>query len=101
MIFGTDHDGHHWALYARGNNLYAKRLDTGTTRTVLTARDAIDTYGPLVFTPTKPNNENTAHDAFLDTLDLVSTDPETASIEQVTEITAYLHALLHTQRGHP
>lgn len=87
----SDSEGPTWAILSIGNTLKARLLVGAAPVAVMELSELVDTYGPLVLSPTH------AVDGFmpiLDTVDLVASDPETASVEQIRVVASVLRGIL-------
>lgn len=97
----SDREGRRWAVVAIDSSLRA-RIISGPGRIVapMDLRDVIDTYGPLVLSPTHPAEVAAGGGcaAFVDTVDLVASDPETASIEQIDQVAQFARSIVRPDR---
>ena len=59
--------------------------------------ELVDAYGPLIMSPAPPTTVG-EFTAITDTVCLVASDPETASIEQIEQVAAFAKSILLLRR---
>ncbi|WP_404316379.1 hypothetical protein [Prescottella equi] len=97
----TDRDGRQWALLATDSTLRARLVEGSATPAVMDLSDLVDAYGPLVLSPTRPATDG-GFTAFVDTVDLVASDPGTACVEQIDQVARFAQSIVSatTARAH-
>ncbi|MFE5703219.1 hypothetical protein [Rhodococcus koreensis] len=93
----TDRHGHEWELIPMQEMVCARRVADVDDVTVLDAEDLIHDYGPLLLSAGHSGFGVGTRDALLDVIDLVASDPETASVDQVREVAAIAQRMLTTR----
>lgn len=88
-----DRDGREWALIAIDNVLKARLVRGTVTPAVLDLGELVERYGPLVLSP-KRKAAACGYIALADTVGLVASDPETASIEQIRQVAAFAQSIV-------
>ncbi|KOS57616.1 hypothetical protein [Rhodococcus rhodochrous] len=95
-IVGVDRSGRRWAVVAVGDTVRARLVsDTGTPAT-MAIEELVYAHGPLVLSPAAGIERGGVCAAFVDTVDLVASDPETASVEQIRAVSAFARRILPT-----
>jgi len=89
----VDRDGRQWAILAIGNRLTARLVRGTATPAVLDLDELMHRYGPLVLSPTRPATAGEFM-ALAETVGLVASDPETASVEQIRQVAAFAQAIV-------
>ena len=89
----VDRDGREWALIAIDNVLKARLVRGTATPAVLDLGELVERYGPLVLSPTRPTAAG-GFTALTDTVGLVASDPETASIEQIRQVATFAQSIV-------
>jgi len=89
----VDRDGRQWAVLAIDHRLTARLVRGTATPAVLDLGELVHRYGPLVLSPTCPGAAG-GFMALADTVGLVASDPETASVEQIRQVAAVAQAIL-------
>ena len=94
-VTATDRHGHEWELIPMQEMVCARRVADDVT--VLDAEDLINDHGPLLLSAGQSGFGVGTRDALLDVIDLVASDPETASLDQVREVAAIAQRMLASQ----
>lgn len=89
----ADREGRTWVILSIGNTLKVHRLSGTAPLAVMDLAELVDTYGPLVLSPTRPAGAE-EFASIIDTVDLVASDPETASVEQIRIVASVLRGIL-------
>lgn len=88
-----DRDGRRWALLTIGNTMKARLVSGCASAAVLELDTLIDRHGPLFISSMDcPVADGLV--AFADTVDLVASDPETASVEQIRNVAAFARSVV-------
>ena len=93
-VTATDRHGRTWELIAMDSIMCALLVADAGTSTVMSAADLIDTHGPVRLSPGGSRLSAGSCDALVDVVDLVASDPETATVEQIREVAAAARLLL-------
>ena len=93
-LTATDRDGRTWELIAIESVICALLVADARTPTVMSAAHLIETHGPIRLSPSVSRLSLGARDALVDVVDLVASEPETATVEQIREVAAAAHRLL-------
>ncbi|MFD7009046.1 MULTISPECIES: hypothetical protein [Rhodococcus] len=93
-LTATDRHGRTWELIAIESVICAFLVTDTRTPTVMSAPDLIDTHGPIRLSPDRCRLSPGSRDALVDVVDLVASEPETATVEQIREVAAAAHLLL-------
>ncbi|WP_009480723.1 hypothetical protein [Rhodococcus sp. JVH1] len=93
-LTATDRNGHTWELIAIDSVICALLVADTSTPTVVSAAHLIETHGPIRLSPDRCRLSPGARDALVDVVDLVASEPETATVEQIREVAAAAHLLL-------
>ncbi|EME19380.1 hypothetical protein [Rhodococcus triatomae] len=93
----SDRAGRRWAILAIGNSLKGRLLNGEATPAVLDLDELVDLHGPLVMSPTRPAAAG-GFAAIADTICLVASDPETASVEQIDQVASFAQAIVRPKR---
>jgi len=93
-LTATDRHGHEWELVPMQEMVCGRRVADVDDVTVLDAEDLIHAHGPLLLSAGGSGFSVGTRDALLDVIDLVASDPETASVEQVREVAAIAQLML-------
>ena len=93
----SDRDGRQWALLATDGALRARLVHGAATPAVMDLAELVDTYGPLVLSPTRPATDS-GFSAFVDTVDLVASDPGTADVEQIDQVARFAQSIVSVRR---
>ncbi|WP_064076074.1 hypothetical protein [Prescottella equi] len=88
-----DRDGRHWVLLATGRTLRARLVRGEADLAVMDLAELVDMYGPLVLAPARPAVGG-GYAAFADIVDLVASDPGTASVEQIDQVAAFAKSMV-------
>ncbi|MCD2114305.1 hypothetical protein LQ384_24660 [Rhodococcus rhodochrous] len=88
----VDRDGRQWAILALDSTLTARLVRGTANPAVLDLDELVERYGPVTLSPTRPTIGGFM--AFADTVELVASDPETASIEQIRQIALFAQSLV-------
>lgn len=88
-----DRDGRHWVLVATDSTLRGRLVRGEADLAVMDLAEIIETYGPLVLSPARPAVGG-GYAAFADTVDLVASDPGTASVDQIDQVAAFAKSML-------
>ncbi|MDH6284560.1 hypothetical protein [Prescottella agglutinans] len=92
-VFAVDREGRRWVLLRVDGTLRA-RLDEGhCTPAVMEVAGLAETFGPLVLSSSTSPLVGVSP-AFVDTVDLVAADPETASIVQIDAVARFTRAII-------
>jgi len=92
-----DREGREWAVLAIDSTLRGRLLRGTATPAVMDLVELVDTYGPLIMSPARPAAVG-EFTALADTVGLVASDPETASIEQIEQVAAFAKSILLLRR---
>ncbi|WP_213571379.1 hypothetical protein [Rhodococcus sp. USK13] len=93
-VTATDRHGRTWELIVMDGVICGLLVaDTGTS-TVMSVANLVDTHGPVRLTPAGSRLGPGSCDALVDVVDLVASDPETATVEQIREVAAAARLLL-------
>ena len=91
----VDCHGRQWELVPRQNDVCARRIADGVATPTVLFEELLAEYGPLMISAEEPTLRVGAREKLADVIDLVVTDPETASIEQIREVASLARLLLH------
>ncbi|ROZ52856.1 hypothetical protein EEB12_28860 [Rhodococcus sp. WS1] len=94
----SDLEGRTWAILSVGNAMKARLLTGTAPRAAMELDEVVNTYGPLILSPT---HEGNGYVPVLDTADLVASDPETASVEQIRVVASVLRGILDRHGNAP
>lgn len=101
-LAATDRHGRMWELVAIEGVICALLVAGTGAPTVMSAPDLIDLHGPIRLSPDRCRLSPGSHAALVDVVDLVASDPETATVEQIREVaTTAAHLLLGTRPAPP
>lgn len=89
----VDRDGRQWAILAVDNRLTARLVHGTATPAVLDLDKLVHRYGPLILSLTRPSTAG-GFMALADTVGLVASDPETASVEQIRQVAAFAQSIV-------
>ncbi|WP_194150321.1 hypothetical protein [Prescottella subtropica] len=89
QIIAVDRDGRRWELLSVEGVLRARLVSGQCMPNDMDLDDLVDAHGPLVLPPARPADE-----AFIDTVDLVATDPETASIQHIEVVAGFARSVI-------
>jgi len=89
----VDRDGRQWAILALDSRLTARLVRGTATPAVLDLDELVHRYGPLVLSPTHPHVAGEFM-ALADTVGLVASDPETASVEQIRQVATFAQSIV-------
>ncbi|MFV9454719.1 hypothetical protein ACNJ7E_14890 [Rhodococcus sp. NM-2] len=92
----TDRHGQEWELIPMQEMVCARRVADVDDVTALDAEDLIHDCGPLLLSAGHSGFGVGTRDSLLDVIDLVASDPETASVDQVREVAAIAQRMLTT-----
>lgn len=97
----SDRDGRQWALLTTDGVLRARLVQGSATPAAMELAELVDAYGPLVLSPTRPAADG-GFTAFVDTVDLVASDPGTACVEQIDQVARFAQSIVSatTTRAH-
>ncbi|PQP15915.1 hypothetical protein [Rhodococcus opacus] len=93
-LTATDRHGRTWELIAIESVICALLVTDTKTPTVMSAAHLIEAHGPIRLAPSASRLSLGARDALVDVVDLVASEPETATVEQIREVAAAAHLLL-------
>nr|WP_233279840.1 hypothetical protein [Prescottella equi] len=96
----TDRDGRQWALLGTDSTLRGRLVEGTATPAMMDLTDLVDAYGPLILSPKHPATDG-ALTAFVDTVDLVASHPETADVEQISRVAKFAKSILSPRRITP
>lgn len=88
----VDIRGRLWALVAGDATVQGHLVDGTGEEVVMDLTDLVDTYGPLTMASTPPPAGGLA--ALVDTVDLVASDPATASVEQIEVVARFARSIV-------
>ncbi|WP_458682509.1 hypothetical protein [Prescottella equi] len=88
-----DRDGRHWVLVTTDGTLRGRLVRGEPDLAAIDLADLIEAYGPLVLSPARPTVGG-GYAAFADTVDLVASDPGTASVEQIAQVAAFAKSMV-------
>lgn len=89
----VDRQGREWAVLALGSMLKGRLVGGTATPGAMDLVKLVDIYRPLILFPTD-SIAAVRFDAFVDTVHLVASDPETASIEQIEQVAAFAKSIV-------
>ncbi|AHD24020.1 hypothetical protein Y013_24905 (plasmid) [Rhodococcus pyridinivorans SB3094] len=89
----VDRDGRQWAVLAIDSRLTARLVRGTASPAVLDLDELVHRYGPLILSPT-PCSTAGGFIALADTVGLVASDPETASVEQIRQVAAFAQSIV-------
>jgi hypothetical protein len=92
-LVAVDRDGREWAVLAVDSGLKARLVHGTTTPAVLDLDELVHRYGPVALSPTRPATAG-RFVALADTVGLVASDPETASVEQIRQVAAFAQSII-------
>lgn len=88
-----DRDGRHWVLVVTDGTLRGRLVRGDADFAVMDLADLIEAHGPLVLSPARPAVGG-GYAAFADAVDLVASDPGTASVEQIDLVAAFAKSMV-------
>lgn len=88
-----DRDGREWAVLAIDGSVKARLVRGVAAPAVMDLDELAEMYGPLILSPTRPTVTG-GFVALADTVGLVASDPETASIEQIRQVAAFAQSIV-------
>lgn len=88
-----DRDGCGWAILAINDRLKARLVYGTVAPAVMDLEALVDMHGPLILTSTRPTSAG-VFEVLADTVGLVASDPETASIEQIRQVAAFAQSIV-------
>jgi hypothetical protein len=91
----VDFHGHHWELVSMQDDVCARRIADGVATPTMLSEDLLAECGPLMISAEALTLRVGAREKLVDVIDLVVTDPETASVEQIREVASLARLLLH------
>lgn len=92
-LIASDRTGRRWILLAVDHRLKCCIWDAATkTHVVQELEEVVAHAGPLVVS--LATDAGSPFDALLDTLDLVASDPETASVEQISLLASFAKSVV-------
>ncbi len=89
----VDRDGRRWAILALDGGLKARLVHGIVAPAVMDLDELVDMHGPLILSPTRPTSAG-GLEALVDTVGLVASDPETASIEQIRQVATFAQSIV-------
>ncbi|QSE88063.1 hypothetical protein JWS13_05250 (plasmid) [Rhodococcus pseudokoreensis] len=96
-LTATDRHGHEWELIPMRETICARKIvEKAATPTVLNADQLLTNHGPLLLSTDRPMFSVGTWDSLVDVVDLVATDPETATIEQIRKVASVAQLMLAT-----
>lgn len=96
-VTAIDRDGRRWALIAIDGVLRARLVHGSATPAHLELSELVNTFGPLVLSPTR-HADTVGFAAFIDTVDLVASDPATASVESIDQVARFARSIVLLDR---
>ena len=92
----TDRDGRAWSVYLADSGIYRARPRSHfDNASAVDVDDLAMSAGPLVLARGRAEDRAAgAYAALIDTVDLVASDPETATVEQVGVVARFAHAII-------
>ena len=93
-FLGIDREGRQWALLAVNGDSRARLVSGEHHPAVLATTELVNAHGPLVLVPNHCGMSQLGRNAFLDVVDLVATDPETATVDQIAAVATWARSLL-------
>lgn len=93
-IVCVDRSGRRWALVPVGGTVRARLVAGTCSPAVMAVDELVRAHGPLVLSLAAHPQCAEACAAFVDTVDLVASDPETASVEQIRAVSAFARRIL-------
>lgn len=94
----SDLEGRTWAILSVGDAMKARLLTGTAPLAVMELDELVNTYGPLILSPAHAEH---GFLPVLDTADLVASDPETASVEQIRVVASVLRGILDRHANTP
>lgn len=92
----SDREGRSWAVISAGATLKGHLVSGTATPAVMDLAELIDAHGPLIMTSARPAVTG-GFAAIADTVGLVASDPETASIDQIKQVAAFAMSIVRPQ----
>lgn len=90
----SDSAGRRWVISTDASGgLCARSLPEGGDSVTSDLDQIIAAYGPLVMLPTR-HAPHSGCTSFVDTVDLVASDPATASIDQITAVALFARSIV-------
>ena len=94
-VNAVDFHGRQWELVPIQDVIHARNVADGVTIPTVLSEQLLAECGPLVISAEAPTLSVGAREKLADVIDLVVTDPETASVEQIREVASLARLLLH------
>ncbi len=91
-----DQSGREWAVLAIDSGLKARLVHGVATPAVMDLDELVEVHGPLIMSPTRPTAAG-GFVALTDTVGIVASDPETASVEQIRQVAAFAQSIILPQ----
>lgn len=91
-----DRVGREWTVFALEGQLKGRLTRQGAAHAVYDLDELVEMHGPLVLSPTRPATTGGLA-AIADTVGLVASDPETASIEQIQQVAVFAKSIILPQ----
>lgn len=92
-----DRSGREWTVLAIDSGLKARLVrGVATTPAVMDLDELVEMHGPLMMSPARPTTAG-GFVALTDTVGIVASDPETASVEQIRQVAAFAQSIVRLQ----
>lgn len=91
-----DRVGREWTVFALEGQLKGRLIQQGAAPIVCDLDELVEMHGPLVLSPTRPAATG-GFAAIADTVGLVASDPETASVEQIHQVAVFAMSIVLPQ----
>ncbi|MDV6296753.1 hypothetical protein KI427_27370 (plasmid) [Rhodococcus ruber] len=92
----VDRDGREWTLFALDGRMKGRLAREGAAAILCDLDELVEMHGPLVLSPPRLTVTG-GFAAIADTVGLVASDPETASIEQIRQVAVFAQSILLPQ----
>jgi hypothetical protein len=93
-----DRSGREWEVLAIDSGLKARLVRGVATPAVMDLDELVEMHGPLIMSPARPTAAG-GFVALTDTVGIVASDPETASVEQIRQVAAFAQSIVRLQRS--
>jgi hypothetical protein len=94
-VSAVDFHGRQWDLVPIQDVICARIVADSVAKPVVLSEQLLAECGPLVISVEAPTLSVGAREKLADVIDLVVTNPETASVEQIREVASLARLLLH------
>ncbi|WP_370185180.1 hypothetical protein [Rhodococcus wratislaviensis] len=94
-VGAVDFLGRRWELVPMQDVICARIVSDGVATPTVLSEQLLAKCGPLVISAEALTLSVGAREKLVDVIDLVVTDPETASLEQIREVASLARLLLH------